>query len=190
MDQLFDELTKSLSQAVPRRESLRRLGAVFAGAVLSPLGIETAWAARQDPCKAFCKCRNAQQQNKCLAACNACNKDTSRLCGACGTYVCCALPGPNEFGACISGTCQYSCSEGSVRCSGTCTEVETDPDNCGACGNVCPVWAPYCSDGICFDTNCGGADLNWDSSNCGTCGNVCPWGTACVWGFCEGGGGF
>jgi hypothetical protein len=27
---------------VPRRESLRRLGAVFAGAVLSPLGLESA----------------------------------------------------------------------------------------------------------------------------------------------------
>jgi hypothetical protein len=35
MDQLFDEFSKSLAESVPRRESLRRLGAVFAGATAS-----------------------------------------------------------------------------------------------------------------------------------------------------------
>ena len=50
MDHLFDEFSKSLAESVPRRESLRRLGAVFAGAVLSPLGLGTAWAGRRDPC--------------------------------------------------------------------------------------------------------------------------------------------
>ena len=50
MDHLFDEFSKSLAESVPRRESLRRLGAVFAGAVLSPLGMGTAWAGRSDPC--------------------------------------------------------------------------------------------------------------------------------------------
>ena len=57
MDHLFDEFSKSLAESLPRRESLRRLGAVFAGAVLSPLGLQTAWAAGTDPCVAFCKCR-------------------------------------------------------------------------------------------------------------------------------------
>jgi hypothetical protein len=42
MENLFDEFSKSLAESVPRRESLRRLGAVFAGAVLSPLGLGTA----------------------------------------------------------------------------------------------------------------------------------------------------
>ena len=63
MDHLFDEFSKSLAESVPRRESLRRLGAVFAGAVLSPLAAGTAWAGgkqrpAQDPCKTFCQCRN------------------------------------------------------------------------------------------------------------------------------------
>ena len=49
MDHLFDEFSKSLAESVPRRESLRRLGAVFAGAVLSPLGVGTAWAGRTRP---------------------------------------------------------------------------------------------------------------------------------------------
>jgi hypothetical protein len=60
MDNLFDEFSKSLAESVPRRESLRRLGAVFAGAVLSPLAVGTAWAGRRDPCKAFCKCRTTK----------------------------------------------------------------------------------------------------------------------------------
>jgi hypothetical protein len=45
MENLFDEFSKSLAESVPRRESLRRLGAVFAGAVLGPLGLQTAVAA-------------------------------------------------------------------------------------------------------------------------------------------------
>ena len=49
MDDLFDEFSKSLAESVPRRESLRRLRVVLAGAVLSPLGLGAAWAGRQDP---------------------------------------------------------------------------------------------------------------------------------------------
>ena len=78
MDHLFDEFSKSLAESVPRRESLRRLGAVFAGAVLAPLGLGTAWASGTDPCKAFCKCSNRAQQSQCLTACRACN-GTSQL---------------------------------------------------------------------------------------------------------------
>ena len=90
MDHLFDEFSKSLAESVPRRESLRRLGAVFAGAVLSPLGLGTAWAGRRDPCAAFCKCRTTKQQSQCLAACRACNGNTGRIGGSCGSYVCCS----------------------------------------------------------------------------------------------------
>src|SRR5262245_15314210 len=86
----FDEFTKSLvKKSVPRRQTLRLLGAALAGAVLSPLGVGTAWAAG-DPCRAFCKCRNKKQQSACLAACRACNADTSRLCGSCGGGYACA----------------------------------------------------------------------------------------------------
>src|SRR5260370_3129495 len=99
MDHLFDEFSKSLAESVPRRESLRRLGAVFAGAVLGPLGLETAWARGPDPCKTFCQCRNKTQQNACLAACKACNGNTSRIGGACGSHLCCS-----------SATCKGECS--------------------------------------------------------------------------------
>src|SRR5262249_12174792 len=51
MDHLIDEFSKSLAESLPRRESLRRLGAVFAGAVLGPLGLETAWRASRTPAR-------------------------------------------------------------------------------------------------------------------------------------------
>src|SRR4051794_6236611 len=94
MTHRWDEFSKALAEPIPRRESLRQLGAVLAGAVLGPLAAGTAWAGvkrpppAKDPCKAFCKCRNTRQQNACLAACKTCNGDTRRLCGACGNSYC------------------------------------------------------------------------------------------------------
>jgi hypothetical protein len=140
--------------------------------------VNTAWAARPDRCGAFCRwCSNKAQRNQCLAACRACNGNTSRLCGSCGAYVCCATgttccngyctnlnndfdhcggcgapcddPGPYEQGACVAGACVYGCVAGAIVCNGTCTSVNSDPQNCGACGNVCPASAPHCIQGIC-----------------------------------------
>jgi hypothetical protein len=189
----WDEFSKALAEPVPRRESLRRLGAVMAGAVLGPLGAARAAPRGRDPCKAFCKCRNKAQQNACLAACKACSGDTRRLCGSCGSYACCgtgqaccgghctdlardvsncgacgyacAPPGPYEYGACVDGRCVYACVEGAVRCNGTCTSLGWDPDNCGACGNVCPAEAPYCNEGVCFDPGCA-PGLTWCDPGC------------------------
>jgi hypothetical protein len=162
----LDELSKLLAASVSRRESLRRIGAFAAGAVLGPLGLSTACAARPDRCGAFCRwCSNKAQRNQCLAACRACNGNTSRLCGSCGAYACCPT--------------------GKACCNGTCTAVNSDPDNCGACGNVCPASAPICNQGACYDCP-PGTNFMWDSGNCGGCGNVCPEGTACAWGVCQG----
>ena len=87
----LDEFSKLLAESVPRRESLRLIGAALAGAVLSPLGLATAWAARPDRCGAFCRwCSTKAKRNQCLAACRACNGNTRRLCGSCGAYACCA----------------------------------------------------------------------------------------------------
>jgi hypothetical protein len=161
----LDEFSKLLAVSVSRRESLGRIGAVLVGVVLSPWGLRTAWAAGPDRCLAFCRCATKAQQNQCLEACRACNGNTGRLCGSCGTYACCAS----------SAAC----------CNGTCTSVNSDPHNCGACGNVCPASTPICNQGICGDCP-QGTDFMWDSSNCGGCGIVCPPQSACSWGVCEG----
>jgi hypothetical protein len=170
----LDEISKLLAESVSRRESLRSIGAVLAGTVLSSLGVGTAWAARPDRCGAFCRgCSTKAQRNQCLAACRACNGNTSRLCGSCGNY--------------------YCCPTGKACCNGTCTSVNSDANNCGACGNVCPASAPFCIQGTCSglvcgggSTNCGGycAFLAYDPYNCGACGFVCP-GVGCTNGVCD-----
>src|SRR5262245_42705486 len=138
MDNLFDEFSKSLAESVPRRESLRRLVAVFAGAVLAPLGLETAWGGPKprggsDPCQSFCKCSNKRQKDQCVKVCRACQSDTSRVCGSCGSYVCCAA--------------------GQSCCGGHCTSLQNDVRNCGGCGKRCgaPPVNEYvaCVSGLC-----------------------------------------
>jgi hypothetical protein len=194
MEHLFDEFSKSFAESVPRRESLRRLGAVFAGALLAPVGISTTWArAPVNPCKAFCDKCPKKKQSQCLAACQACGGNTNRLCGSCGNYACCAngsaccdgyctdfdsdesncggcgyacdQMGPNEEGVCVNGDCHYQCVTGTTRCNGICISVSSDPNNCGACGQVCPASAPFCNQGVCTTTGCpGGLTM---------CGGVC-----------------
>ena len=105
-------------------------------------------------------------------------------CESCGAV--CAAPRLNETVACVSGTCVYHCVAGAIRCNGTCTFLGSDPNNCGACGNVCGGSTPYCSNWICTETYCNGADLNWDGNNCGGCGIQCMQLDHCSWGNCEG----
>jgi hypothetical protein len=211
----WDEFSKSLAEhSLPRRESLRLLGAFAVGAVLTPLGLGTARGAI-DPCKAFCRCSNRKQQKACLTACRACNSDTGSLCGSCASgYTCtdlsndvyncgacnyvCEEPGPYEHGACIGGECVYACADGAVRCFGTCTSLDWDPDNCGECGHICPESAPYCNQGICAACPPGAAlcgdqcvDVWSDPNNCGACGNACPESAPyCSQGACTDCGGF
>jgi hypothetical protein len=201
MDNLFDEFSRSLAGSVPRRESLRRLGAVFAGAVLSPLGVGTAWAGRRDPCSAFCKCRTTKQQSQCLAACRACNGNTGRVGGSCGNYVCCSTAACG--GVCSDllhdpncGACGHNCHAlGETCCGGQCADLATDVYNCGSCGAVCAAPPPNesvaCISGTCVYDCAAGAILcngtctpvNSDPDNCGACGNVCGGSTP----YCNGG---
>jgi hypothetical protein len=202
MENLFDEFSKSLADSVPRRESLRRLGAVFAGALLSPLGLHSAWAQGPDPCKAFCKCRNKTQQTQCLATCKACNSNTSRLGGSCGSYVCCSVASCK--GACSNlksdpncGACGNDCRiYGETCCGNYCADLATDVFNCGSCGNACPA-PPFgeevaCVSGTCvYDCAAGAVDcygtctfLDSDPDNCGACGVVCAFGELCSAGAC------
>jgi hypothetical protein len=60
-------------------------------------------------------------------------------------------------------------------CTGGYTNLSTDPNNCGRCGNVCPAGLSCCG-GFCVNTQS-------DNSNCGQCGNPCVGGT-CSAGAC------
>jgi hypothetical protein len=90
-----------------------------------------------------------------------------------------------------------TCGAGETLCSGTCTDTQTDPYNCGMCGNSCQggsgctngmCAAPTCSSG---ETLCGSTCTNTqtDSNNCGTCNTVCANGSTCSSGMCTTSGG-
>src|SRR6185503_9838123 len=97
----WDEFSKSLAEkSVPRRETLRLLGAALAGALLGPLGVKTVWAGGPGSCRTFCNQYPKSQRPVCLAACQACSGDTSRLCGSGGALSCCATGT-----TCCSGIC-------------------------------------------------------------------------------------
>src|SRR5690349_18356494 len=83
-----------------------------------------------------------------------------------------------------------SCPMGTASCNGVCTDVFNDPNNCGACGNVCMAPAT-CQFGSCQiacppgTANCNGVctDVFSDPNNCGGCGVQCAPGNACTMGF-------
>ena len=93
-------------------------------------------------------------------------------------------------------------------CGSSCTELATDPENCGSCGKAC-VATSVCNNGecsaptVCTEANSGaacalpegGAGTCCSSAcvsgfatttNCGACGTACPTGSACVSGACQG----
>ena len=67
-------------------------------------------------------------------------------CGACGL----ACVAPND--TCLETSpgvleCKPRCTLPQVACSARCVNTQTDPENCGQCGNVCPTF--LCTGGIC-----------------------------------------
>lgn len=65
---------------------------------------------------------------------------------------------------------------GSICCGSSCTNVQTDYSNCGACGKKCG-WSQTCCGGKCVY-------LSSDSNNCGKCGLKCPR-NGCKYGVCR-----
>jgi len=84
-------------------------------------------------------------------------------CGTAGTA--CGGGTPN----CAGGTCVMNCPGGTADCNNSCVDLDTDPQNCGACGDNCDV-EQVCVNGNCEDFRAG--------SGCTTC--PC---TACVGDF-------
>jgi hypothetical protein len=95
--------------------------------------------------------------------------------GSCSTDADCA-----SGTVCVDGTCaspSTTCASGQTECGGACTDLASDPDNCGACGTACPAGAS-CGSGACATTTIvdGGGACSTDSD--------CAPGSECVSGEC------
>ena len=88
------------------------------------------------------------------------------------------------------GSGSTACDVGQIPCDDVCINPDTDPDNCGTCGNAC-TGGDVCSSGSCKPTcqpptqACGAlcVDLDSDPDHCGACGTSCPSGL-CQAGAC------
>jgi hypothetical protein len=115
----------------------------------------------------------------------------------------CSPPcGPGETcirGRCMPATCDSGCPTGQQCCGDVCTDVRTDPENCGTCGVTCAPQGDSCFAGTC---SCNGAaacgagrgcceglgcvDIEGNVEHCGACFNACPAGVECLSGTCGG----
>ncbi len=128
------------------------------------------------------------------ACCDGACVDTQSnvtACGACGTT--CRTPNGRpacSMGACGVGTCTAPYENCDMNGANGCeVNLQTDPMNCGACGNVCPSGTSSmgvcvmgrcqvgCADGF---ADCDGnaangceTDTRADNANCGLCGRTC-----------------
>lgn len=139
-------------------------------------------------------------------------QSNSRHCGACnkpcaGGSLCfqgqCVLTCPDSAPLC-GPTGQKTCCPNSC-CNGACIDTQTNPTNCGSCGNACPkgqvcslghcklscpngtarcgtTEKQVCCDGTCCNNAC--INIQTDRRHCGACNILCPDGHVCVNGQC------
>jgi hypothetical protein len=192
--QRFDALARSFGRRRSRRAVVRGVagGTVAAGLGLALGGVRP--AAAGGGCD--------EGLTDCSGVCVDLATDMDH-CGACDAVCESGLVVVN----CIAGVCsRVSCpaalpmycgelGENDPNYVDNCVDPATDPNNCGACGNVCE--SGECADGACVQdeeceaglTDCGGVcvDLATDMDNCGACGEICESslvGVACLAGEC------
>jgi hypothetical protein len=99
---------------------------------------------------------------------------------------------PDASFVCSKGKC--ACPSGMTQCGDDCLDpstFQTDPNNCGACGNPCSG-GKTCQSGVCAcpprQSECENTcrDLHTDTLNCGACDFTCEAGHSCVDGLCVG----
>jgi hypothetical protein len=125
---------------------------------------------------------------------------TNQNCGFCGDT--CApgkecLPGNDNVYHC------FCLDDTETLCGNKCQLLDQDPNNCGACNNLCPgTYSPHfvatCTKGICGGqceagyADCDGLpdngceiDVRIDNRHCGACGNACSANQVCADGKCQ-----
>ena len=136
---------------------------------------------------------------------NGCPQGETCAAGACVLSVCAGFQFENFLCAATDGNAGLCCP---VFGGTNCTDLATDPLNCGGCKVACPT-GQTCSNGVCSGTKppcgpgtvggycdldagtsflcCAGTgciDVSSDINNCGVCGKACSSGLTCVSGEC------
>jgi hypothetical protein len=133
----------------------------------------------QSPCYVL-----GQRQSCCLPGYSCCDPETGFCCPPLETCCnpakdFCCPPGQTP---CCSTEKNFCCPPGQICCDpgNLCTDVSSDPQNCGACRQICPP-GPANSTRTCIDGGCG-----WTCNSGYTqCGNACcPSGYGCCNGVC------
>jgi hypothetical protein len=116
-------------------------------------------------------------QHECSGACYP--DDDVLHCGPSCTA--CPVPPAHGSASCVDGACQIDCDGGFVECPGVCVDLNSDPDNCGACGRDCAS-TQICQGSNCVNNPCGtgyhycstGCVSNDDVAHCGSSCTPCP----------------
>ena len=161
-----------------------------------PTGYTCSGGVCQQQCPAFqTRCGNVcanllTDPQNCGRCGNVCPPVANGVPG-CGPHV--SFTGPPGV-ACGIKTCLTGWADCDRNSANGCeTNINTDSNNCGACGIRCPA-ATICRDGRCQpcptgQTRCGVSinciDLQVDPLSCGACGIRCPAATICRDGRCQ-----
>ncbi len=141
----------------------------------------------------------AQSGKACNGICEETQTDTQN-CGACGNN--CQNLANVTASSCGAGQCSLICNAGFGACNpssaGCTTDLTSDVNNCGACGNKCQVanGTSTCQSSACTAATCNTGftacgfpaacdNLSTDANNCGTCGNSCGTGGSCANSTCS-----
>ncbi len=129
-----------------------------------------------------CETNTAVDNNNCGQCGNVCGNGLVCKNGSC---TCQACNFANAMSSCVNNNCiMGACNAGFGDCNnlsndGCEVNTNTDPKNCGGCGNVCPMNLPGCMGGSCvaavtIDTHNfkGHTEYPLDTDKCGCCGQT------------------
>jgi hypothetical protein len=181
---MFDRLTRQAARRPTRRAMVRWLAGNLGAGLLARHGITAAHAVQIDvvgPPTADQLCA-VQGLTDCGGVCVDLSADPYN-CGACGRI--CGAGDICAGEACVAGAVDVieldnvtvCAAQGLVACGDFCTSTLIDSNNCGACGNSCPL-GTYCEGGACL-------------GGCVAVGAECVYGVnecctgACLHGVCQ-----
>ncbi len=139
-------------------------------------------------CGTFCENIRSDPSN-CGACGIACGTGSACVNGACvgapnGSS--CAGGSNCQSGICSGGVCS-ACAAGQESCGGTCINTQTDSNNCGACGMVCPGGQTCLRLGACVSSLSpnGAACATGATCGSGNCSSGVCCNTACSGNSCQ-----